>query len=291
MTAIWNKKVREADFPRNDICFDRADSSSYKHRIGFQKSHDGEEPVHDAYQDDREDARLHTDYCGDVAEDPSGGSDSDMEFSEDESIDNADMTPLQYARHYGLTVDYFQQAPLHPSLLPSPPDSMLGDLDDHELAPYIDLKAFDREAMHERWALDKGTAELLGSVMALSSHCEINDGPAGASRSTELEMEEAILSSDPEIDVLNFRARNFVSISTKGVEPFRLVVDKDESLDDWATQDLTLPAVKMQDICKAELDIDRDVVNLLREVFKPSNMDRSDMVEVALEAEKVSFPG
>lgn len=211
---------------------------------------------------------------------------SDNAHSEDESDD---VEPLAYARQHGLTSNYFDEDPLRASCIPSPPDSPLADMNDWKGSSSGDVhaaKALIEDSSNERWDVDRETAEFLTSVMALGRADE-RDGALGTTSTKDLKIDEPLLSSDPEIDLFRLRARNAVRISTKGMDSWAVGVEKGESLS-WSSEDLKLPSTVSELIAIEKLDVDKETMELLREVLQPSALDQWEAVEQAPKADQAS---
>lgn len=198
---------------------------------------------------------------------------------------NEDFQPLRYARQYGLTTDYLAQNPLHNAYIPTPPASVLADF-----SPEIDsrdvneAKALMEQPGNERWDIDKDTAAVLTSVMAIGNadgvHYEANRRSL-----RDLKVDEPVLSSDPDMDLSKLKARNQVHLSTHGMLPYELKREKDEGLA-WSAEQLKLPSLVSDSIAGEKLDIDRDTMEFLRRVTEPSTPEHWDLMELTVKADQ-----
>lgn len=201
--------------------------------------------------------------------------------------DSDDLRPLQYARQHGLTTNYFERDPLRCAGMPTPPDSMAAEFDLADPRPgEVDrAKELTQKIGNEPWDIDKETAELLTSAMALS---RADEDDIDIRRMADLKIDEPVLRSDPEIDLRKLRSRNSVSMSIRGLESCELNVQKDESLA-WSAEHVQLPAAMAKFITEEKLDVDLASMKFLKDVMYPEVLDQWEMIEMAIEADQASL--
>lgn len=210
------------------------------------------------------------------------------DIDEDADVeDSDDLQPLQYARQHGLTSNYFERDPLQCAGMLSPPDSVAAEfgLTDPETGERARAKELIRKIENEPWDMDKETAELLTSAMALSRG---EEDEVERRRVADLKIDEPVLRSDPEVDLWKLRSRNTVSISNKGIAACELGIQKGESLA-WSAEDMELPVAIARCIKEEKPDLDRETAELLKDVISPEVLDQWEAIEMAIDAEKASL--
>lgn len=217
------------------------------------------------------------------------GDDEDEDEDAEVEDDGADLPPLAYARQNGLTTDYFGHNPMQSVCITPSPDQPLQSLHftaltGHEMET---AEALARDAGHERWNIDRETAEFLMSVISLARADDV-DVEEDDVRMSDLKIDEPVLSSDPELDVSRLRARNTVRLSTKGMQPYALDKEKGESLA-WSSEDLKLRSTVEMSIVSAGLPIDQETAKVLKEAISPDELDHLEMIEQAIDADQVSI--
>ena len=215
------------------------------------------------------------------------------ETDSDDDYDEDWPSPLDYARYYGLTTSYFDTDPLQSDFLPSPSGDFYSDLGDPELAPNLDLlaslAASNESAIHEKWDIDKDAGVFLASVVkstnieAAAEFLEAN-GMLGFG---DLKLEEPLLASDPELDLLRLKRRNTVIISAHGLEPFVINEQKGEGLS-WAMEELQLVAEKERELGQEKLDVDHSTRQFLKEVMSSQNSTGEESIQISDDQAKVN---
>ena len=205
---------------------------------------------------------------------------SDVQASESGStiVEDDEPTLLDYARQHGLISSHFAEHPFQSACLPSPPRSPLRDLEDPagvlNIATVVSLKALDGHTTHEKWDIDKASAEFIGSVISLEkedpteSIAEV-DKPL---KITDLKLVEPILTTDPELDLVHLKQRNTPTIRTRGMKPFKLNDEVDESIR-WPAHLLRLPAEKDQQVMDDKLIVDHDTIQYIKELATPPALE------------------
>lgn len=210
-----------------------------------------------------------------------------VEYDEDELL------PLEYARYYGLTKDFFLEH-LLPCTQPPSPEHLQADLRDPDstlnVALLVSLGALEGHTVHGRWDVDKESAKFLASVLALCKEENWQDGSAsgGALKLKDLKLEEPILVSDPELDLEQLRHRNMITISTDGIEPFKLDENKNEGFS-WTPEDLRLPSGKDRSVAHERLDIDHETIEVLKEISTAPCLDEKAFAQALSEGHRVSM--
>ena len=96
------------------------------------------------------------------------------------------------------------------------------------------------------------------------------------------------MKSDPELELLRLRRRHVAVITTRGLEPFQLNVENDESLQ-WPAHLQSLPAEKDTQVASEKLDVGSDVMDYLRDLALPKQLSTYEMVSAFLESDRVSL--
>ncbi|KAF2772724.1 hypothetical protein EJ03DRAFT_371647 [Teratosphaeria nubilosa] len=209
--------------------------------------------------DDRIDHNHHSvvyNHCKSVLEDGTG------EVTPDQYDDEAPSL-VQEARREGLCQDYLAEDPFRPSGLPTPPLTQIEDMPEPCLEAAVD--AFHNPGTLEKWEVDKEAAGFLASVMALGK----DDGTPVLllkdfyQNVGDLRLVEPLLRRDPEQELQSLKLHNAVSISTRGIKPFSLDIEKDEAID-WPKDAGSLRSQKETEIRTEKLKVGRDVLLHLR---------------------------
>lgn len=191
--------------------------------------------------------------------------------SSDDMLESDDdqLLPLEYARRYGLTKSHLHD-PYDAVNSPPAPGVARADLQDPEPTLNID-NIFSDQALEsviavEKWDVDRGTATYLASVGVLgrddpSLTPQHIDGPVYL---CDLKLEEAVLASDPELDLCRLKRRNRVIISSSGMRLFELNSEKGESFAWSATERQACSSVENL-IAKEKLDVDIETLTYLKE--------------------------
>lgn len=198
---------------------------------------------------------------------------------------------VEYARLHGLTTNYLTHNPLDSDLVPPLPASWQADLEDPEgpvnIGLPVCLDALNGYTDHERLDIDRDSADLLASAIKLGQDDDFLDGwvDEQANRFKYLKVEEPILRSDPELDLICLRRRNTPTVSADGMQPFA-----DREIQDLPFISSERDAVMLELLKESvdeKLDIDRSTVVYLGEICKELEDDGDYDVETLLSHRKV----
>ena len=106
-------------------------------------------------------------------------------------------------------------------------------------------------------------------------------------RYKDLEIDEPILQSDPDLEVRRLRARNAVQLNTRGLLPFLLEEEKGEGVP-WSREDLLLPKQKDEEAANEKLEVGKEGMKFLLSVVQPPQMSDAEMMGRLVDVEKVS---
>ena len=216
---------------------------------------------------------------------PVDGSESLKEEAESGFNDEYKLPPIDDVRCHGLTTNHYDEDPLHFTYIPPPPRSIHADLQDPHgvlnIGTIVSLNALNGHNMHEKWDIDKQSAEFLASVIPLGGSNQLEEAwkISEPMRTRELKIEEAILSTDPELDLLKLKKRNVVTLSTHGLEQFPLDDQKDESLR-WPDSRLSLPGETEWTIANEKFEVGRDTMAYIKEIADPGPGDCKSIPEI-----------
>jgi hypothetical protein len=202
-----------------------------------------------------------------------------------------ELSLVAYARLHGLTADYRSQHPLASDLCPVLPADWKADLDDPEGTLNIDLLvtlgALNGHTTHEKLDIGKDAAELLSSVFKLAQSGESIDEFVCdyAPPFRDLKMEDPMLMSDAELDLMRLIHRNVATISTHGMQPFA-----EEEIQEpgflGPRKDAAMRA-NLEECANEKLDIDRSTMEYLNEICNQLSIDGDDGMETHLIRRKV----
>lgn len=201
-------------------------------------------------------------------------------------FDDQHLSPRSYARHHRLVEDYAHENPFHLQCLPSPPESLLSDLVDPSstvnVEAIVDLSALEDHTAHERWEVDKASVEFIASVVALGREGDAlcNQGSEGMLYIKDLKLVEPVLASDPQLDIIQLKRRNSAVISVKGMEPFELDTENDESIF-WSSKYRHLPIEKDETLARERLDVDPETMEYLKEIWNSASVNKDDTTQSA----------
>lgn len=205
----------------------------------------------------------------------SAATEPDVQGEENCLSDDSEPSLIEYARHYGLTREYYIENPFRSTALPSPPGSVDAELQDPDnalnIGTIVSINALNGKTADEKLDVDADTIEFLTSVMSYGKE-DYSDGADNTCRSTtvrELKLEEAILPTDSDRDLLQLKRRNMALISSEGLEPFELDIEKDQSYD-WPSKDLQQPHEINKLVATERLEVDRSVVEYLKGLSSPA---------------------
>ena len=169
--------------------------------------------------------------------------------------------------------------------------SWQADLEDSQelmsIGLLVSLSAVNGNTAHEKLDIDKDAAELLASVIKLGQDDDFPDmwpdEPATGFKG--LRLEEPILLSDPQLDLIRLNDRNTAAISTKGMQPFT----EEEISDLPFISDEKDAAMRetLEQSTNERFDIDRSMVDYLGEICKQLEGDGDDDIAALLGQRKV----
>jgi hypothetical protein len=181
-----------------------------------------------------------------------------------------DLPLLEYARLHGLTTDHMSTDPFASNLIPLPPADCAADLEDSEslttIGLLVSLVALKGHTVHERLDINKDAAELLASAFKLNQDDSFLDEwwDERSIRFNDLKVEEPILQSDPELDLIRLVQRNTAEIRADGMELFQNIQEPEFiSLEKDAAIRQSLMEMENE-----RLDIDRSTIEYLSEICK-----------------------
>ena len=199
-----------------------------------------------------------------------------------------DLPLWEYAQLHGLTTDHMSTNLFASDLLPRPPANCAADLEDGSLTTIAllgSLSALNGHTAHEKYDIDKDAAELLASVIKLGQDDNFLDEcqDEHSIRFKDLKLEEPILLSDPELDLMRLEQRNTAKIcadvmeTSKNIqEPGFISPEKDAAMRQALTERKN-----------EKLDIDRSTIDYLGELCKQLEGDDGDDIDMLLGARKV----
>ncbi|KAK4494743.1 hypothetical protein PRZ48_014099 [Zasmidium cellare] len=223
-----------------------------------------ESPMHDAEYDDE------------VAADDQSTTPKD--HNEPDVSDDEEAAVLRAA-----LANYRNDNPMTSSLIPTP----LGDFEFEQQLTHPDEPTHSRQSTdldtlngNEKWHVDKESAEFLASVMKLVSDHGLGDMIHRSIRNPlrELKLDEPILSTDPQMELIKLFERNEVHLSSEGIEACTLDTEKDESLT-WPAKALKQPKAIHEDIMNAKLEIDAETMEYLRDIHNEPKVDLDDWLK------------
>jgi hypothetical protein len=231
----------------------------------------------------------------DYTEEPQNRQSPDYESGSPEDLRNDfaqfNLPLVEYARLHRLTTDYLSHNPLDSDLVPGPPADWRTDLEDPEstlnIGVLVSLGALNGHTGHEKLDIDKEAMELLAYVIKLGQDDDSFDEWQDdcSARFKDLKLEEPILLSDPQLDLMRLKRRNMAVLSTDGMQPFAdeeiedpgfISPEKDAAMDDELERDEI-----------EKLDIDRSTVEYLGEICNMPSQDEDDDIEMLLSGRKV----
>lgn len=131
----------------------------------------------------------------------------------------------------------------------------------------------------DRWEVDRECAGLLASVMSFVKVDSSAPWDYGIRTETkDLKLEEPVLLTDPDADMRVVYERHEVHVSSKNIEPFRLDIDKDESVV-WSANARAAPSTVGKQIAAEKLQIKKDSMDYMRELYAMLGGDVTDYTE------------
>jgi hypothetical protein len=222
---------------------------------------------------------------------------SDHESNSQEDIDalrngyaQFELPLVEYARLHGFTSSSLSHDPLNSDLVPRPPADWQTDLEDPESAlnigVLVSLGALSGHTAHEKLDIDKKAAELLASVIKLGQEDDSLDAWQDdcSARFKDLKLEEPMLLSDPQLDLMRLKRRNVAVLSTDGMQPFANEEIEDPGFvspeEDAAMRD------ELEEHANEKLDIDRSTMEYLGEIYNMLSQEDHDDLELLLSHRK-----
>ncbi len=217
---------------------------------------------------------------------------SDSESDDDD--DDDELTPIEYAWRYGLIQDYLSQDPFRTvdSLWPHEDactdnsiDTLCVDSDMLTGASYA-----KNPSLHEKWDINKDTAHFLASVLSFGRDegVEALHELDALLKLRSLKLEDAVLPSDHEIDILRLRWRNRVELCSESMDPMVLAASKGEGLD-WSDEELNLRIIVIECTENEKLEVDVETMQYIRGVMELVSFDNDEVMRTALHCEAVSI--
>ena len=203
-----------------------------------------------------------------------------------------ELSLVAYARLHELTADYRSQHPLASDLCPVLPADWKFDLNDPEGALNINLLVtlggLNGHNTHEKLDIGKDAAELLSSVFRLAqSGDSIDEFMCDfAPPFRDLKLEEPMLMSDAEVDLMRLIHRNTATISSDGMKPF----PEDEIQDPGflGPQKHAAMHANLEEHANEKLDIDRPTMEYLNGICHQLSLDGGCDMETDLICPKVT---
>ncbi|KAF2162629.1 hypothetical protein M409DRAFT_58049 [Zasmidium cellare ATCC 36951] len=197
----------------------------------------------------------------------------DGETLEQDVSDDEDGAALRAA-----LANYRNDNPMRSRLIPNPPENL-----DQEFAHPEEITQSGRSADlttvtgDEKWHVDKESAEFLASVMKLISDHDLGEAIQRSTRNPlrELKLEEPILKSDPQMELIKLIERNEVHLASEGIDGCALDDEKDEGLR-WPEKVRQLPGTLHGEIMKAKLEIDAETMEYLCDIHEEPKVDLDD---------------
>jgi hypothetical protein len=197
----------------------------------------------------------------------SSSSEYDSNIVESEAEEQDEPTVLEYARFHGLCTDYLLE---HPCVNNIPtPTSDCFEADIREPANSSGTDATASELRKERLTITKEAAFLLRTIHSLQqpSDKDLLLPSDNWRRAKTLQVEVPILTSDEELDLLNFGCTDTPSFSNLRI-PFELVdVEEDEGFE-WPMKYYEYPAQCDKQAKAEKLAISRDHLLFLGNMIK-----------------------
>ncbi|KAF2217194.1 hypothetical protein CERZMDRAFT_104582 [Cercospora zeae-maydis SCOH1-5] len=203
--------------------------------------------------------------------------DQDLEAASDAEIEDEAFRRdiLEAAEARCFSDDPLQYMPLVPMV------SSVQDLEDLPGAVNVEQLLARKQSQgcfQDRWQVDKESAMLLASIAR-----DIKDYRVGGMRFhlpvplRHCRIEPPVLQSDPDTDLRRLRDRNEIKITSEGMMPFHLDVDKGESLD-WGAEDLALPAHIRKQLESEKLPVDAETMAFMKEVLGGTQQSLGDLL-------------
>ncbi|KAI6884462.1 hypothetical protein KC360_g4228 [Hortaea werneckii] len=197
----------------------------------------------------------------------------------------------EQARSLGLCRDHSLENPLEFTKTQPPSEAVQLDFTDPAGVSTAALLDMLRNTIaHEKWDVDRESANFLADVATIDKHPEDPWNVDGSQMSLrDLKIIEPVLTTDHELDMQRLGARNSVTISTNDIEPIPVDVERDEGLQ-WPSRYVCLPSELEANFASARLDIRKDVVDYLRDIAQPAFVNEREVMDSLLQIEKNALP-
>jgi len=213
---------------------------------------------------------------------------------EDAEVDIAgdrSRSPIDESHSFDPWDEYISDNPLTSACMPTPPETLEGDLADpaevQDIAMVAALGALIGTNAYEKWDVDRDAAAFLASVLALGkddgASLQLHDSYISFN---DLKLMEPLLHMDPELDMQRLKRRNRVKISAEGIEEIPLDTDKDEGVE-WPQRLLDLPLQKQREIASEKLEVGKEVMEYLHGIAEPELLSCTDMMDTFINSDKV----
>jgi hypothetical protein len=224
--------------------------------------------------------------------------DSDFDISSEDEDDGPGLdTPLQYARFHGLCYDYQLDHPLSGALIPLAQEDLSRIVDEpegtlfHEDALF--RKAFIAEvhdSLNERLDVGKEAANFLMCILRTCKQDEGDQVRVDLSDSSHkrLKLELPVLAHDHEVEMNTLRRRNEVRVTSKGIEPFQLDIEKGESFASTSAEINDKQRLDSE-LQNEKLDVGKETVELFRQLRDLTSRGELDHANEAYESYRASL--
>lgn len=208
----------------------------------------------------------------------------------DEGTSDVLPTLRELAEAEGLLHDRDTTDPRAPVPWPTPPSTTpLEDADDWpNLDPRRRHAALNLVQHGEKWDADSESVGFIFSTLVLSNEDAFTASITNRyADMRELRVDEPVLKFDPGLEMLRLRARNSVTISTRGIPRFEMHVDHDEDFD-WPAHMKLLPQILKREASDVKWDVNKTTMAYIRDILNPGLTDFSQVIETLVEGGKVS---
>ncbi|KAL2354398.1 hypothetical protein BJ546DRAFT_878679 [Cryomyces antarcticus] len=175
-------------------------------------------------------------------------------------------TVLEYARYYGLCIDYLTEDPLDVRHVPTPPTDILSSLEEPQDAIQIGMPS--EGLPKERLTVDKDTALFLRNVTILAqAPAESDWSPEQTNKYSGMKQELPILRTDNDLDLHKFTKQTVPDLRNVRF-PLEQVDDETDEGVAWPGKYLELPAQYDARVKAEKLEVSKDLLLYLQETFK-----------------------
>ncbi|TKA61813.1 hypothetical protein B0A49_12276 [Cryomyces minteri] len=179
-----------------------------------------------------------------------------------------ELTVLEYARYYGLCIDYLTDDPLDVHRVPQPPTDILSPLGEPQNTIQIELAS--EGLPKERLTVDKDAALFLRDVTTLAQAPAESDWlPEQTNKFSGMKQELPILRTDNDSDLHKFAKQTVPDLHNVKFPLEQLDVETGEGVA-WPRKHLELPAQYDARVKAEKLEVSKDVLLYLQETLKDS---------------------